>query len=197
MKYWINKTQKEDKIIVITNEIFYTYSPNDKDLLAFQNELRLGKIPARLSGIQFFRIKHIDFEDGKNSLEIHYDKKDVLEVLMPNLIVKNEIKDALVNIGPDNLQRDQLQKTFLEKFSKYGIAMLITSVITFLTYSIAIEMENGTEYTGAGLGDLLIGLSQTTGPYGALLLGLFVNVIIMLLAYPKIKHSPTIDRFWY
>lgn len=197
MKYWINKTQKEDKIIVITNEVFYTYSPNDKDLSTFQNELRLGKIPARLSGIKFSRMSHIDFEDGKNSIEIHYDKKDVLEILVPNINIKNEIKDALVNIGPDNLQRDQTQKTFLEKASKYGIAMLITFAITLMTYNVAVEMESGTEYVGAGLGDLLIGLAEVTGPYGALVLGLFINCIIMLLAYPKIQHSPSIDRFWY
>jgi hypothetical protein len=157
----------------------------------------LGKIPAKLSGIQFFRIRHIDFEDGKNHLEIYYDKKEVIKVLVPNLMVRNEIKEALVSIGPSNLQRDQTQKTFLEKVSKYGIAMLITSLITFLTYSMAVEMENGTAYAGDGLGSLLIGLSETTGPYGALLLGLLINSLILLLAYPKMQHSPTIDRFWY
>lgn len=51
MKYWINKTQKEDKVIVVTNDVFYSYSPNEKDLIAFQNQLRLDKIPTRLSGI--------------------------------------------------------------------------------------------------------------------------------------------------
>jgi hypothetical protein len=197
MKYWINKTQKEDKIIVVTNEVFYTYSPNEKDLIAFQNELRLNKIPTRLSGIQFSRISHIDFEDGKNHLEIYYDKKEVSKVVVPNLIIKNEIKEALVAIGPDDLQRDQTQKTFLEKASKYGIAMLITSFVTFFTYNVAVEMENGTEYIGAGLGGLLIGLSEVTGPYGALLLGLLINSIILLIAIPKIQQAPTIDRFWY
>jgi len=197
MKYWINKTQKEDKVIVVTNDVFYSYSPNEKDLIAFQNQLRLDKIPTRLSGIQFFRINHIDFEDGKNYLEIYYDKKDTLKVLVPNIHIKNEIKEALVNIGPSNLQREQTQKTFLEKASKHLIAILLTSLVTFASYTIAVNIENGEEYTGAGLGHLLIGISQTTGPYGALLLGLFINSIIVLMGYSKIQPCPTIDRFWY
>ncbi|MFT5648206.1 MAG: hypothetical protein ACI976_002904 [Aureispira sp.] len=197
MKYWINKTQKEDKVIVITNDVFYTYSPNEKDLIAFQNELRLNKIPTQLSGMQFARIRHIDFEDGKNRIEIHYDKKDILEVLVPNLSIKSEIKEALVSIVPSDFLREQTQKTFLEKASKYGIAILITSFVTFLTYNIAVDLENGDEYAGDGLGSILIGISETTGPYGALFLGLLINCIIILIAFPKIQHSPTIDRFWY
>jgi hypothetical protein len=31
------------------------------------------------------KIRHIDFEDGKDCIEIHYDKKYILEVLVPNL----------------------------------------------------------------------------------------------------------------
>lgn len=197
MKYWINKTQKEDKVILITNDVFYTYNPSEKDLIAFQNELRLNKIPTQLSGMQFSRIRHIDFEDEKNCIEIHYDRKDILEVLVPNLSIKNEIKEALVSIGPNNFQREQTQKTFLEKASKYGIAILITSFLTFLTYNIAVDLENGDEYTGDGLGSILIGISETTGSYGALFLGLLINCMIILIGFPKIQHSPTIDRFLY
>jgi hypothetical protein len=31
------------------------------------------------------KIRHIDFEDGIDRIEIHYDKKDILEVLVHNL----------------------------------------------------------------------------------------------------------------
>ncbi|CAA6818162.1 MAG: Unknown protein [uncultured Sulfurovum sp.] len=95
------------------------------------------------------------------------------------------------------MQRDRTQKTFLEKASKYGITLLITSLVTFLTYTVAVDLENGVAYAGEGLGNLLIGLSETTGPSGALLLGLLINSIIIGIGLPKIKNAPIIDRFWY
>ena len=38
-----------------------------------------------------------------------------------------------------------------------------------------------TNMWGVGLGNVLMGISQTTGPYGTLFLGLLINCIIILI----------------
>lgn len=197
MKYWINKAQVEDQIIVITEEVFYSYSPREKELMEFQNSLRLGKIPEKISGMAFSRIRKINFPENKNKIEIHYDKKDILEVLIQSAAKKEEIKEALENVGPDYNFRGMVSDTIFEKSYKNIIGIFITIFLVYVTFEMAVDMENGWEYEANGLEVLLIGLAETTGKVGVLAIGAIILTLLIVNLYLKLQDKTPIETFEY
>jgi hypothetical protein len=197
MKYWINNKQKQDKIIAITEKVIYTSSPSESDFIEFRKELQLGKLPKRLSGIKFSRIRKIEFEDEKPKFEIHYDKKDILDIQVSNPQVKEEIKATLEKVGPQVLERTTSKRSLFEKGYKNLVGILITSFITYYAFDIALNLKQGWEYETAGLGGILVGIAEITGELGVLTIGGIILTIIIINLVSKIKNNALVDRFKY
>ena len=197
MKFWINEKDKSTNIIVISKEVFYLYNPNERTLREFRDDLILGKIPAKLSGIAFARIRKIDFEEGKDSFEIHYDQKDKRKINLPNSIIKAEIQEALETDGAPYLDRKITEKGFFERSYGYWSAILAVGFITFVSCMMAVEMDKGFEFTSGGLANVPIAIAAYMGTIGSLFLGISLIALILLRLFFVLKTKKTFDRFIY
>lgn len=198
MKYWINLQKGEDKVIGINKEVFYFSSPNETQLNEFKYDLQMGKIPRHLTGTPFSLIRCIDFEEGSSKIVLYYNRKDDQKLFISDEKIRSELKDALEKIGPTYQARTIFTKSKIELSFRPLMGMLITSLLTYYIYTIAIDLEMGYTYTAnGGLSNLYIGLAETAGKYGVLAIGSVVLLLLSFVLYKKLKTPVIIEQFLY
>ena len=187
MKYWISK-KGNDKLIVIDNEVIYSYNPSKSKISYYEDELRKGKIPKELTGTSISYIKKIITSDSSNIIKLYYGEDNETE------IEAREHKLEIINYLNENDSRKPKYLEYPEKWylaiKRPVIALIIILGLTYYLYDIAYFIELGYEYEvqasrgrGIAIGGLLLAAAEILGTLGIIVLGSILASITLWIAW--------------
>ncbi|GAA4275132.1 hypothetical protein U6A24_17335 [Aquimarina gracilis] len=200
MKYWITNSGN-DKVIVITNDVIYNANPSRKKINSYTRELEKGNIPKQITGVPIYQIKSIRIDNHSDKIYIIKNNKDQDEIDLDTRNNKMEIFNYLKSeIFSDKKVLDYVQSVGTRLF-KQIVPLAVILFFTFLTYSYAQDLEIGYEYQitghrtrGVATGGILLGIADTLGSTGVLLLGTTLSLIPIYFMIQVIRTKKNITK---
>lgn len=202
MTIWKSNIKGDDRIIAYYDKIIYKGNPRQEEMENIVRELNLGnkQIPSLFSVPQTL-LKEVNFEEGKNYIEILFGSDSNEHLKINDLSRKQEIFNSLKDKIPNS-------KYEVENYSKFKagkkplIAMLFITIIFSWTLYIASQIENGNQYEIVGSGRSIaaivlamasLGISNVILIFGSLLI-LALLGFIFKIKKPKVVHRIIIVR---
>ncbi|MEO1437566.1 MAG: hypothetical protein AAFV80_18655, partial [Bacteroidota bacterium] len=168
----------------------------------FEADLKQGRVPERLTGTPFSYIKKISIASYSNTMLIEHSKEDELEIDLDEhkTTIWNHLRQDEHNTPLFNEQTEGL----IPRIKKPSIALLIVFGLTAYGFNIAQNIELGYTYevvgrkpSGFAIGGIFLGLAETLGPIGMLLLGLGVSLLPAYFFWKALKRKGTISTLTY
>ncbi|MEH0154086.1 hypothetical protein V6R21_08040 [Limibacter armeniacum] len=198
MKYWVSKSGN-DKLIVVSDDVIYNFNPGLNQLYLFEEELRQGKIPKKLTGTPLSYIRSISSKVGSPKIQLNYGKDSEL------LIHAGEHKKEIFSYLKDGLSLQPKyvleEESFFTRAKNPLIMLLITLGVVIFSYDYAKNMELGYTYEIRGrigvLGGLSLGLAEILGSEGVLFFGTLISGISTVFIWKAFRNKGFIEKLIY
>lgn len=198
---WKSKTQGEDKIIALIDNIIYKGNPKDDQLEKIILELKSQKPSANLMGIPLSHVKEINLEEGENYIEILFGTDSTEHLRIKDKKRRDEIFDFLKLNIPNSI--NHIEKYSILKAGKKPLFAIGIFLPLFLwTFYIANEIEKGNQYNVVGsgrsiativLGIASLGVAKVSIIFGSII-GIAIIGFIKKTRNPKIANKIIIIR---
>jgi hypothetical protein len=199
---WTSTLKGDDKIIAYFNNTIYKGNPKEADFKAVITELENQKsIPVSLMSIPRSYLKEVNLEEGKNYIEVLFGADSSEHLKINDTDRRTEIFDFLkANIPQSTNYLDHYST--LRAGKKPLIAMAIIFALFIWTISIAVEIEQGSQYGVVGRYNSTAGIVLALASLGVtkvvLLFGSFLAIalfgLILKTRKPKVINTIKVIR---
>ncbi|THD30001.1 hypothetical protein [uncultured Flavobacterium sp.] len=200
MKIWQSNVKSDDKIIAFYNKTIYKGNPKPDEVEKIVRELTIGKQTSSLFGIPQKLLKEINFEVGKNHIEVLFGLDSIEYLKINDVDKKQEIFDFLRAEIPNSRYE-------VEKYSKFKagkkplFAMAFILILFCWALYLANEIENGNQYEIVGSGRSITTIVLALASIGTVNVILLFGVLfcIALLGFifktkrPKVVHKIIVE----
>lgn len=202
MTVWKSNVKGDDRIIAYYDKTIYKGNPKQDEIENIIRELNHGnKQIASLFGVPQTLLKEINFEEGKNYIEILFGSDSSEHLKINDINRKEEIFTFFKNNIPNSIYG-------VENYSKIKagqkplIAMLFILILFFWSLHLAGNIENGTQYEIVGSGKSITAIVLAIATLGTLNVFLLFGALFTIALFgfflktrkPKILHRITILR---
>ena len=197
MQIWKSDQKGDDKIIAFFNQTIYKANPKPEEVDGYISDLKMQNIPTRNAiEIPLSYIKQISMQEGKNYIEVSFGQ-DSSEHLR---IGDDKMKTEIFNFFKQNVPTEYS----VDKYSKFRagrsplIAMFIVGILFIWTLSIAIGIENGSDYDVTGkqyhsLAGIILVLAYLGVKNVVIIFGSLLSIAVYAFI-KKSKSPPIIQR---
>ncbi|WP_447635991.1 hypothetical protein [Flavobacterium microcysteis] len=196
MKIWKSNIKGDDKIIAYYDKTIYKGNPKPDEVETVIRELNIGKQTSSLFGIPQKLLKEVNFEVGKNYIEVLFGLDSTEHLKINDVNKKQEVFDFLRNEIPNSSYE-------VEKYSKFKagkkplFAMAFILILFSWAFYLATEIENGNQYEIVGSGRSITSIVLAIASIGTLNVILLFGILfcIALLGFvlktknPKVVHK--------
>ncbi|MDX6746864.1 hypothetical protein SHK09_08670 [Polaribacter sp. PL03] len=188
MKNWIiNENELTNKYLIVTEKsIWISEQLKELDI----NELIENKNLGTVKSFRYEKIKEMIFIENNVSVQFEFKDKDVEAekfVIEKNVFgeIKTYLKNQLVGIDVKNYS---LFKQVLSQLTTLGIGIVFIA----LTYSTALDLENGIEIPESRkssiIKKLVLLLAELIGVYGSIIIGILFSLAFIFWINKKLQN---------
>ena len=91
MKYWINETHGNDKLVILDSDNLYKANPKEHKLRDFRYSLEQNEIPEGLFSIYKSQIKRIEMDESKKYICVYFGADSYEHIRVTDIGIKKEI----------------------------------------------------------------------------------------------------------
>jgi hypothetical protein len=141
MKYWINYTPGNDKLIIWDGSNLYKANPKENKLREFENSLKKNEIPKSIFAIYKSQIKLIEMDESKKYICVYFGTDSYEHFRITNIETKKEIFEEIGN--SEDVVKSVKELTLAEKTKPQKKAIIVLTILFLIGFVFSIVIENG------------------------------------------------------
>lgn len=174
MKYWINETKGNDKLIIWDGNKLCKANPREDKLRDIEYSLKKSEIPKEIIAIDKSQIKMIEMDESKKYICVYFGVESYIHIRVLNPEIKKEIFEEIAKT--ENATTTIKELTLSEKTNTQKKALIVLTILFFIGFIFSVMIEKGGLPAGSYPAIILL-----IGGLGTTKVIVFYSIILLII----------------